>query len=1118
MPIDESAVDRALVRVCSAERTTRGTGFLVADDLILTCAHVVIDGPPMIEAADGRLYETALEIVPSLAAIDLALLRCKTAIGVPLPLATTAPVPMPFWSKGFQLQSAAIRDAVPIEGLMPGTTTVVYGSPPVTLEDVLVLTNADIGHGMSGAPVLDREWGAVLGVVNTRFRMARDDARWRGTALAGFAVSLDKGGQASSELRALVQGNRRTVRAYGPYLNALAATDLCRNITSEVLENLDVTGRVLPTRYCERTGVTGALMRFLVSEAPILAIVGRSGVGKTAEFAHLSRRSFDRDTAVLLGGSSLGATRRGVHDDLERRFADVISDGGQFPGLVKTVVAALHEEGRRLLVLIDGLNEGPAAFARSLPDWFASSLRWLRESGAKLIFSTRPESWDDIARLLPSKALHDGGALLLDDFDDSEAEAAMRAYDLTGRVGPDDIRHPFMARIYWELAGEGATVTRTPSRYAVMERFIQLKAADTARGIGVVPLQVRVVMGRTAAALDAMNLTLSRHALADLFEHNGPILGRLLRENVLVPAVPSSDFRFASDQIAEFLQSEALTDVQLQGTSGLAADVGARRLSPSTLAFGLLRLERTRGAAAVLPLLQALIDEWQRSSSWLLGHTLEEVFGQSPDVGSLYPALERFVEASPTVPFRTVSDLSMVRRLDLTLTAKFALLRILARRERSWEWEHKRWDAQDFQSIAAERRRLDALELPWGLLHVIADLVEVHGADALSELERWMDDRHTLSDGRVTVGDVARGLLYRLAPAAFGPVCELLAAHEASDPFVLHLLANKYPEAMIEVAERWALQPQQQRLAALCARTALGSAGSGPLASEAVTLLRRLLDASPETRLEAWGGLYRDPRTRGDVVKDVLAAFVRGERGVSANLVLAGDGTHEPLLVKAFRDYFDRPDRTQEQIGDALVTLATRPEPAELTALLVERLEHYWEPRSGLEWSISLAVEYLLYRIADSPLLKDRILALADRVAREGSDNAREHVAYFATAKASRKFDSASQMQIFESLLASAGEHGLTSLIGMIDDAGGMPWAVDRVLATARADEQQFEHDLLAASAFQEGFADVLAARLALPGSVKPQFSLKTWLQRISEGSAPRQAANEMLEEFLAPS
>ncbi|AUH40496.1 nSTAND1 domain-containing NTPase [Streptomyces sp. CMB-StM0423] len=180
----DDALASSVVRVTGQNGALSGAGFLVAADLVLTCAHVVsdaLDQPrhetvptgkvvnvelPLAERRDGvgpGVWSAEVEHwVPIRAghAGDIAVLRLREAIPFahPLPMVDAASV----WNHGAR--------AVGFTGGEPGETWFRGKLSGATSEGWLQLSRADgqtvhVQRGFSGSPVWDNELGAVVGLL-----------------------------------------------------------------------------------------------------------------------------------------------------------------------------------------------------------------------------------------------------------------------------------------------------------------------------------------------------------------------------------------------------------------------------------------------------------------------------------------------------------------------------------------------------------------------------------------------------------------------------------------------------------------------------------------------------------------------------------------------------------------------------------------------------------------------------------------------------------------------------------------------------------------------------------------------------------------------------------------
>jgi hypothetical protein len=165
-------LEHKVIRVFNAHGTTVGTGFVVADHLAVTCAHVVqaagsaCGQPISIEFYSNGKKDTVQVLHEGWsppANNDMALLRLNN-----LPEGVT-PVVMgsatrcqghPYFSFGFA--KLAGYDNRPVNGIIDGLVSV----RDSLKRDMLQLQGEAIDQGLSGAPVLDTKTGRVIGMVS----------------------------------------------------------------------------------------------------------------------------------------------------------------------------------------------------------------------------------------------------------------------------------------------------------------------------------------------------------------------------------------------------------------------------------------------------------------------------------------------------------------------------------------------------------------------------------------------------------------------------------------------------------------------------------------------------------------------------------------------------------------------------------------------------------------------------------------------------------------------------------------------------------------------------------------------------------------------------------------
>ncbi|MFC8794670.1 trypsin-like peptidase domain-containing protein [Streptomyces cinereoruber] len=604
-----------LVRICDPAGRTRGTGFLADHHGTVVTSHEAVDGLSrvLLRAPDDRSWLAEAGAVTPLPESGLALVRSE-GLGVrPLPLATRPEIEPGTYVR---IEAHGWREA---RVLGPAAVTYTAADRFHDLDQALELAigteGAEAlrrGGRAAGSPVLDTATGTVLAVLGT--------ALHGGRRAAGYAVPLRPDGP----LTDLLRRNAATVPAYGPDLNLAGILELTATSTGPV-------GDPGPwPEPVERAACARELDRFTTGDAPVLALVGAPGTGRTTALAALcARRARGEAPAptIRLRGADLRSEDHSLADAvgraLERAGRIVAASGALGDTTTATperAAALAREAGRPLLVVLDGPEEMPPLLAHRLPAWTGATERWLRTHGVRLATACRPEHWERAGALYGSGALHrpapgengDGlpPAVVLGPYTEAEARAVREGYGLRETdLAEADARHPLALRLLAEVrAALPGEVPGRPCREEVFTAHLDLMCLRTAvriaagtrpliRGTAVRRLAARVT-GRVHEAarrcLGPGHGVLDRASFEELFPWREGWAPAVLTEGLLVPA--GSGYRFAHEELADWLQA-----AHLDLDTALHALVHTHHENRTPDAPGSTSLQGPGGTAAVGP-------------------------------------------------------------------------------------------------------------------------------------------------------------------------------------------------------------------------------------------------------------------------------------------------------------------------------------------------------------------------------------------------------------------------------------------------------------------------------------------------------------------------------------
>jgi S1-C subfamily serine protease len=770
MPPDvEVSADAALVRIMF-QGETRGTGFIISEDgAVLTCHHV-IDGLPSLQlrGPDGSTYEVDRAAITVAPEIDLALISVASAIGKPLPVVNEVALNTEFWTKGYHRLSAAIRAAYPVGGRITGRTSVSYTGDTFEydINDVFVLHGGSIDHGLSGAPVINPESGAVVAVVSTKFIRTNED---------GFAIPIAYAAEHHA-LREAVSHNQATIAAYGAYLNAPAARALCKSVTESELDKLTQLSNVDLNRHVPRDGIATSVGRFLSGDVRILALIGPSGVGKSTEIAAIAQQLPGR--ALLLRGSSLPADSTAGLGEAILAALNGARGGQPLPDNADTAIARALPADRGLVVLLDALNEAPLS-GRAFKEWIANTRSWLRTTPAQVIISCRSELWADlIGQILPdSRDDREGVVVTLGVFTTEEYRAAANVYGLP--MDPDwpILRLPLALRLSTRYQEKSTPLLGAlTSINDVIKNYLDETARNLAASGPAPPLSAQLMLDRLAEVaalmLERGTDVVDLRSLGKIFG-GASIVDALIAEGVM-NYTPPSEYRFVYDDVGDWLQAQRLdVDDEL---AAILAGPGRSWRRVGLVASALREVGRLHGSDAMRAVLARLVGNSGGASDLafqIAAVTLAKVADSEPFMDILHHMAGITVNGAGSVNyyFNYNDDVTEFwRSVSLPAVQRLDLLRRLCLCDNYFPWRPKDWAPQ----LAAWLDSSPVADSRYGAIAYA--LVRQDPTAGIPALLPWLDDETPLADdssasaeggirlgvGEATVAHVAMGILYLL--------------------------------------------------------------------------------------------------------------------------------------------------------------------------------------------------------------------------------------------------------------------------------------------------------------------------------------------------------------------
>jgi len=420
--------EACVVRICDAQDNTHGTGFLVSESLVVTCAHVAEAcgaGPGdclrlRFHAADaGAEAEVLGDLWRPPEGDDVAILRLQTALpaGVqPATLGLTrACAGHPARIVGFARPAGYEFDRAEVQILgrvsHPGRRPMLRLEPRHLLPTRQVAQKKGVILGMSGAPVFDLETGRVVGLF-TEFLPETPDA-WATTAETlhqvcpqlplhppqAVADYLADVGDYCASLPYLTLHDIRPPRTLDQVYVPLQARPRPRRDSPLIPGPSPFEGEGQGLKDLEdlhRPLSIAEVMRR--REPPHLLILGEPGAGKSTLLRQLAERAWEQPQAVGLDAPHLpllvplrrlASAEGALEERLSRALAGELAlQQALPPGFFARWPA---QTGAPWLILLDALDEVPADERAPLMQWLRGVLKGLEPN--RIVITARPAGY-----------------------------------------------------------------------------------------------------------------------------------------------------------------------------------------------------------------------------------------------------------------------------------------------------------------------------------------------------------------------------------------------------------------------------------------------------------------------------------------------------------------------------------------------------------------------------------------------------------------------------------------------------------------------------------------------------------------------------------------------------
>ena len=823
----QSASERlrdAVLCVCSAARpgTVVGTAFAIAPGWLLTCAHVVKELGDSCMQVDDRSGFKLLPGPPQLphdpTVVDLALLPVESTLEGRL---------LPCYAGPVSSTGLVTRGYAPVAGADGRGGRELRFAPRGQVQvdyDVYTITNAfelsnDMAEGgFSGAPLFDVAAGAVVGAVSSGI-----ESRER-----SWAVPLAGATFQWPELAEALSWNAAHLPRFGRSVNAAGVRFAASLQAVQAVERQGSRGKFIPKYHVVRPELPHEAARFVGGDAASMAVMGGANTGKTWSLCDLARNPAGPPTLLLVAGDLPRDAAPALADFVAAAVRIVWPTGPDLPEPPEpsAMAQAMVAESQRLLVLLDAVNE--ALDVRGFTSgWLAEAVAWAKSSGAKLLFTTRPEPWPMLARTLPPDQLFapdaSAGAsaemrvLRLGDFTELQAAQALKAYGLDPAWAGSLSRLPLMFRL---AAGRSGGPGQLLGLVRLVDAYVQSYLDEAAQRLGRVSTgQLGQRVRNLAAAVvqaPAGSLAVPTNTALDILGSD-EMLDALLATGLLAQAGAAGEaVRFTYDQIAEstaladqtasFATAESALDLRRAACTLLRREADGDEIGFMT-AFGEMRA-RLISAATAAEAIDEMLERMRRGIRWPAAAAAYVARSLPPSRNSLMTSIyDMLIECAPSLANSLAFEdlVGWLLEAPLAPAQRAAMLLAIAPCADRYDFRLREWQEGGQRATGVFRR---ALSRPANIAGALAVLLARDPNAVRPLLAAALSDTRPINEGRpdsyraeADVASLAAGVLAWCCHDKLGPLLDrLFESHTDMGFTLLADLAKTEGARVFEVA------------------------------------------------------------------------------------------------------------------------------------------------------------------------------------------------------------------------------------------------------------------------------------------------------------------------------